>query len=117
MDLLRFNEFIMPIIVLLIGGWYKVHPEQYKINNSNGYSTKMSRHSKEAWDYAQELFSREFIKCGMITLTIVLLLNICDIMIKLPYRESIIYTIEVVMLCLVFIKSEYKIKEEFKIGN
>ena len=43
------------------------------MNGTYGYRTKRSRSSQEAWDFAQEHSSYEFIKLGIITMMVALL--------------------------------------------
>lgn len=67
-------NFIVPFVFIVLGISLKYHKtpydthirKRYKCSTQNGYNTKISRQSKEHWDYAQQIAPSIFIKIGLL---------------------------------------------------
>lgn len=58
-------DLLIPVLMIVIGIVYKKHAPK-KINHLHGYRTKESMKSQEAWDFAQNHFSKIWLVTGLL---------------------------------------------------
>ena len=71
MQALLILNFIIPFVMLLVGGLLRKHPQPYRSSGtakwkagSSGYNTPCARKSKAHWDLAQRVGPDNFVKRG-----------------------------------------------------
>lgn len=83
MKLLLVLNFIIPFVMLLVGGILRKNPV-WDMKSHNGYNTPSSRKSQKHWDYAQSIAPQIFIEKGKILLAIEMVGVIVCILFQIP---------------------------------
>lgn len=97
------------IIFLIVGRYMKRNPPA-KINRFNGYRTKRSRASQEAWDHAQVYSSDVMIQAGKyLCIAALPFLLLQDNLVTI-----VIMSVVILFFCLVpILSTEKELKEKF----
>lgn len=114
------SNLIIPIMMLFFGIIFKNQGPK-KINGIYGYRTSMSMKNKETWDFAHRYCGKLWIKLGLITLFLSIIISL----IILNFDEEIqgvvvatIVTIQTIILVASIFPVEKELKKNFdKDGN
>ena len=121
MKLLLILNFIIPFVMLLVGGLLKNHPQPYpgpsgsakwKLGSS-GYNTPGARKSKARWDYAQRVGPENFVRWGKYAALAAMVFAVIGLL--TDYRLGLIpaYISGFAFMILAFIGTEKALKERF----
>ena len=121
MKALLILNFIIPFVMLLVGGILKNHPQPYpgpsgsakwKLGSS-GYNTPGARKSKARWDYAQQIAPNLFIKRGKHAALAAVLFAVVGLF--TDYLVGLIpaYAAGFVLMIWAFIETEKALKDRF----
>lgn len=115
MQVLLLLNFIIPFVMILVGGILKKHSVS-DMNSQNGYNTPTSRKSQAHWDYAQNVAPDIFISLGKILCLIELVASIVLFLLHAKVWISVVIgmCIGFVFLVLGFYRTDSKIKKEFE---
>lgn len=108
---------ITPAAMAVIGVAYAKHPPK-QINDWNGYRSKRSKQSPEAWKFAHEYFGRIWFIAGLIMLPLSIagmLLFLCSDTDTIAIGAEVVFCVQSVVMLVTIIPVEFALKRKF--GN